>query len=158
MREDGFAGHLVALCTIFVWGTTFVSTKVLLRDFVPIEILFFRFLLGFCALALIYPRMTRLRERRHELLFMGAGLTGITLYFLLEKTELLSVVYILFSISQFSSEMINGGPVTQWMMLFALPLMLRYNGKKGPGLKYFFYFFYPAHTFFLFYLANFVFV
>lgn len=83
---------------------------------------------------------------------------GVALYFLLEKTELLSVVYILFSISQFSSEMINGGPVTQWMMLFALPLMLRYNGKKGPGLKYFFYFFYPAHTFFLFYLANFVFV
>ena len=85
MREDGFAGHLVALCTVFVWGTTFVSTKVLLRDFVPIEILFFRFLLGFCALALIYPRMTRLRERRHELLFMGAGLTGITLYFLLDR-------------------------------------------------------------------------
>ena len=88
MREDGFAGHLVALCTIFVWGTTFVSTKVLLRDFVPIEILFFRFLLGFCALALIYPRVTRLRERRHELLFMGAGLTGITLYFLLENIAL----------------------------------------------------------------------
>ena len=88
MREDGFAGHLVALCTVFVWGTTFVSTKVLLRDFVPIEILFFRFLLGFCALALIYPRMTRLRERRHELLFMGAGLTGITLYFLLENIAL----------------------------------------------------------------------
>ncbi len=61
-----------------------------------------------------------------------------------KKTELLSVVYILFSISQFSSEMINGGPVTQWMMLFALPLMLRYNGKKGPGLKYFFLFLLPG--------------
>ena len=63
---------------------------------------------------------------------------GVALYFLRGKTELLSVVYILFSISQFSSEMINGGPVTQWMMLFALPLMLRYNGKKRPGPEIFF--------------------
>ena len=37
-------GHLAALATILVWGTTFVSTKVLLRDFAPLEILFFRFL------------------------------------------------------------------------------------------------------------------
>ena len=42
-------------------------------------------------------------------------------------------------------------------MAAALPLMLRYNDQKGPGLKYFFYFFYPAHTFLLFWLANFVF-
>lgn len=88
MREDGLAGHGLALFTIFVWGTTFVSTKVLLRDFAPVEILFFRFLLGLGALTLIYPRVMRLRERRHELLFMGAGLTGITLYFLLENIAL----------------------------------------------------------------------
>ena len=37
-----------------------------------------------------------------------------------------------------------------------LPLMLRYNREKGPGMKYFFYFFYPAHTFARFYLANFL--
>ena len=54
-------------------------------------------------------------------------------------------------------DMTRGNPA-KLIVLFALPLMLRYNGKKGPGLKYFFYFFYPAHTFFLFYLANFVFV
>ena len=83
---------------------------------------------------------------------------GVALYFLREKPELVSVVYILFSISQFSSKMINGGPVTQWIMLFALPRTPHYNGEKGPGLKYFFYFFYPAHTFLLFYLANFILV
>nr|WP_218058675.1 hypothetical protein [Gilliamella apicola] len=34
-------GHLIALMTVFLWGTTFIATKVLLTDFKPIEILFF---------------------------------------------------------------------------------------------------------------------
>nr|WP_282155905.1 TraX family protein [Cytobacillus gottheilii] len=33
----------------------------------------------------------------------------------------------------------------QWIMIAALPFMLRYNEKKGIGLKCFFYFFYPIH-------------
>lgn len=33
----------------------------------------------------------------------------------------------------------------QWMMIAALPFMLLYNGKKGIGLKYLFYIFYPLH-------------
>ena len=39
-------GHLVALATIIVWGVTFISTKILLEDFTPVEILVLRFLLG----------------------------------------------------------------------------------------------------------------
>jgi len=38
-------GHAAALFTILVWGTTYVSTKVLLVDFAPIDILFLRFLI-----------------------------------------------------------------------------------------------------------------
>ncbi|MDY2654807.1 MAG: TraX family protein [Eisenbergiella porci] len=49
------------------------------------------------------------------------------------------------------------GNATQWMMIIALPFMLRYNRQKGPVLKYFFYVFYPAHTFLLFWLANYIF-
>lgn len=32
------AGHLAAVITIIIWGTTFVSTKVLLEDFPPVDI------------------------------------------------------------------------------------------------------------------------
>ena len=49
-------GHLAALVTILIWGTTFISTKVLVVDFEPIEILFFRFIMGFLALLFVYPR------------------------------------------------------------------------------------------------------
>lgn len=37
MKQNKAAGHLAALLTIFIWGTTFISTKVLLRDFQPVE-------------------------------------------------------------------------------------------------------------------------
>ena len=33
----------------------------------------------------------------------------------------------------------------QWMMIFALPFMLMYNGKKGKGLGRLFYIYYPVH-------------
>ena len=81
---------------------------------------------------------------------------GVAMYFLKEKKELLTVVYLLFCISQFSAEMRETGYAVQWLMVIALPLILRYNNQKGPGMKYFFYIFYPAHTFLLFYLANYI--
>lgn len=70
------AGHTAAIVTILIWGTTFISTKVLLADFTPIEILFYRFLIGFIALILVRPKMNPFKSWRQELLFAGAGLFG----------------------------------------------------------------------------------
>ena len=81
-------GHLLALFTIVVWGTTFLSTSVLLRDFAPLEILILRMGLGIAALTVARPRRLHLKSRRHEWLFAGAGLTGVSLYFLLENYAL----------------------------------------------------------------------
>ena len=53
MKNETVLGHLLTFMTIVIWGTTFVSTKVLLESFTPIEILFFRFTLGYLALWLI---------------------------------------------------------------------------------------------------------
>lgn len=84
---------------------------------------------------------------------------GIAMYFLHDKKELFAAVYLLFSIAQYSDETLSGeypGFPIQWFMVFALPFMLRYNGKRGESFQYFFYIFYPAHTFLLFYLSSFV--
>ena len=54
----------------------------------PIEILFYRFSIGYLALWLVAPRWLRTRGRREELLFAAAGLCGVTLYFLLENIAL----------------------------------------------------------------------
>ena len=81
-------GHLLALGTILIWGTTYISTKILLKDFTPIEILFTRFIIGYIALLLIYPHRLKTKNFKEELFFMGAGLCGITLYFLLENIAL----------------------------------------------------------------------
>lgn len=82
------SGHLLALLTILIWGTTFISTKILLIDFTPIEILFFRFSLGFFALLIVFPYRMKLLNQKHEFLFVAAGFCGITLYYLLENIAL----------------------------------------------------------------------
>lgn len=81
-------GHLAALGTMGVWGTTFISTKVLLESFKPVEILIIRFVIAFIILTILSPKILRLKEKRHQLYFIGAGLTGICLYYLLENIAL----------------------------------------------------------------------
>ena len=88
MKNKILCGHLAALMTILIWGTTFISTKVLLKTFTPIEILFFRFSIGYLALLLAYPHALKLTDRKQEKYFIFAGLTGVTLYFLLENIAL----------------------------------------------------------------------
>lgn len=80
-RKKEITGHLFAFITIFIWGTTFISTKILLEAISPIEILFLRFTTGFIALLLVYPHKLKIKERKQELYFAAAGLCGVTLYF-----------------------------------------------------------------------------
>ena len=88
MESRRSVGHLAALFTIIIWGTTFISTKVLLVDFKPVEILFFRFAMGFAALLLVCPHRMKLGDCRQEVTFVLAGLCGICLYYLLENIAL----------------------------------------------------------------------
>ena len=88
MENKHTAGHLSALLTIIIWGTTFISTKILLVDFQPVEILFFRFIMGLLTLLVIYPHRLKGTTRRQEFTFVAAGLCGICLYYLMENIAL----------------------------------------------------------------------
>lgn len=88
MERKESAGHLAVLLTIVIWGTTFISTKVLLVDFEPVEILFYRFVMGLLALCVVYPRRLKGATGKQELTFAAAGLCGVCLYYLLENIAL----------------------------------------------------------------------
>lgn len=88
MESKKHIGHLAALLTIVIWGTTFISTKILLTDFQPVEILFFRFVIGFLVLLIIAPKRLKGINIKQEIIFAAAGLCGICLYYLLENVAL----------------------------------------------------------------------
>ena len=81
-------GHLAAFLTILAWGMTFISTKILLESFTPIEVLLMRFAIGYVALSIAFPRPLAPQGLRRELVLASAGLTGVCLYYLLENTAL----------------------------------------------------------------------
>lgn len=81
-------GHLLALVTILVWGTTYIATKVLMGTFSPVEVLILRFLIAYLFLWIIHPKISRPTTFRRELAFALAGLTGVAGYQFLENIAL----------------------------------------------------------------------
>lgn len=88
-----FLGHLAALFTISVWGISFISIKVLLVPFSPVEIMVYRLLLAVLALTIASPpslpsgKPDR-QSLQDELKIMAAGLCGVTLYSLFQNIAL----------------------------------------------------------------------
>lgn len=119
------SGHIAAIFTILMWGTTFVFTKSLLVSFSPIEILFIRFLLGYAALWAVRPRLLKTAGRREELLFAAAGLCGVTLYYLCENVALT------FTLAS------NVGVIVSIAPLFTALLSFRFLGEEKPGPRFF---------------------
>jgi drug/metabolite transporter (DMT)-like permease len=110
-ERNFFKGHLSAFFTIFVWGVTFISIKLLLADFTPTEVIFYRLILAYLVLLAASPRFIKFNNMKEELLFFGAGLCGVTLYFIFQNSALsltqASNVSILISISPFFTAIIS---------------------------------------------------
>lgn len=87
-RTDSKAvGHLFALFTIIVWGSTFIATKLLLSEITPVQIMLCRFVIAYFVLWLIHPKIDK-TTLKDELMFAVMGVFGCTVYFITENTAL----------------------------------------------------------------------
>ena len=84
MKKQALPYILAAFC-ILVWGVSFICTKYLLHTFSSLEILILRFVTGYIAFCIISPKPLKTSGIKEELLFMGAGLCGITIYQFVEN-------------------------------------------------------------------------
>ena len=81
--------YIMALATVAIWGTTFVSTKVLLQyGLSPTEILLYRFLLAYISIWFFSPKRLLANNLRDEALLFATGVCGGSLYFMAENTAL----------------------------------------------------------------------
>ena len=81
--------HALAIGTIAFWGTSFVSTKVLLNHgFSAVQIFTLRFVVTYLLLLIASHKKFRCENWKHELILFVCGLTGCTLYFWAENTAL----------------------------------------------------------------------
>lgn len=89
MNRNQFLGHCFAVIVILFWGLTFVSCKVLLKDFTPVEILFDRFVLATLCLLILSPFALKFISFKVELYSALAGFFGVTIYFVFENNALI---------------------------------------------------------------------
>ena len=91
--EKTYLYHILAVVVVSLWGTTFVSTKVLLAaGLTPAGIFAIRFALAYAGIWFFPERGGRrllARNWRDEMLFAALGVTGGSLYFIAENEALL---------------------------------------------------------------------
>lgn len=86
-HQNRLTGYCFAAFTVVVWGSTFISSKVLLEFYTPAQIMLTRFILAYCALWLLRPKRLPLTLKQEGIFFL-LGLLGCTAYFYTENTAL----------------------------------------------------------------------
>lgn len=119
--------HLLALCIVCVWGTTFVSTKTLISNgLTPTEIFIYRFALAYICVLFMAPRRLFADTFADEMRMIAAGLTGGSVYFITENTALgmmqATNVAILISVTPLLATLV-GTAVTSQRSILVAPLL-----------------------------------
>ena len=72
--------HLIAILTVGIWGTTFISTKILIGSGLsPQEIFLLRFLMAYVGIWFISSRRLKSDNWKDEGWLLLGGLTGCSL-------------------------------------------------------------------------------
>lgn len=162
---------------MFIWAAImFVGTRIVMNRFPPVHApivnnIFLSLALSLCLMSAIeWTRTTGNRSlgvpamiaASFLSLFTEASLYGVAMtlvfYLLRDDRRRMAVAYVLVSlaISLLSSPLASTISIErflyydyQWMMVFSIPFILMYNGRRGLKnnfTKYLFYVFYPTHV------------
>lgn len=81
--------HFLAFVIVCIWGTTFISTKVLLNaGLTPADIFTVRFAMAAVVMSLVAPKRLWTENWKDELSMIALGIMGGSLYFLTENAAL----------------------------------------------------------------------
>ena len=81
--------HAIAFFIVLIWGTTFISTKILLQNGLsPEDIFFFRFGLAYVGILFFGKSPLFAKNWKDEFIFLLIGITGGSAYFLTENFAL----------------------------------------------------------------------
>ncbi|MDO4160639.1 MAG: DMT family transporter [Prevotellaceae bacterium] len=82
--------HVIAFLTVVVWGSTFISTKVLINNGLsPAQIFTFRFLIAYILMLFVSHKRLFADNLKDELIMLALGASGGSVYFLTENCALL---------------------------------------------------------------------
>lgn len=89
MLGSSVAGHIAALVTVFMWGYSFVSTKVLLDNGLgPVQVYMSRFIIAYILVLFVSHKRLWASNWRDEGLFCLCGILSGSVYFIAENTAL----------------------------------------------------------------------
>lgn len=81
--------HVVAFITVAIWGSTFISTKILIQNGLsPAQIFTLRFGLAYILMLAVSHKRLFSRTVKDELMMLTLGITGGSVYFLTENCAL----------------------------------------------------------------------
>lgn len=117
--------YILGIAIAIMWGSTFISSKVLLQQLQPIEILVYRFLIGYITLTIIRPKPMPFLGLRMESYCLLAGILSVTVYFLCESSAL-----------QYTNAG-NVGIIVSLAPIFTALLAFLFIKEEKPGAWYF---------------------
>ena len=119
---------LVALVVVFIWGETFISTKVLITNgLMPADIFIYRFTLAYICLWAFAPKKLWCDSMKDELVMVLLGIFGGSLYFLSENTALK------FSTASNVSILVCSAPLLTALLISLFYKDERMNGRQIAG-------------------------
>lgn len=88
MTNNKILLNFLALITVIIWSTTFISSRILLNIFTPTEVMFYRFVIAYIILLIIHPKFHKIHSLKEEFMFIICGISGGSLYFFTENSAI----------------------------------------------------------------------